>query len=89
MQLPKEQNALNSQIKRMLEASGQKIPESKPILELNTKHKFIQDLKDEQDDIRLAEWSHIFLGVSILAEGEQLDDPAGFVKTLISLLSSK
>ncbi|MGC1854784.1 MAG: molecular chaperone HtpG [Candidatus Aquirickettsiella sp.] len=85
----KEQNALNSQIKRMLEASGQKIPESKPILELNTKHKFIQDLKDEQDDIRLAEWSHIFLGVSILAEGEQLDDPAGFVKTLISLLSSK
>lgn len=85
----KEQNALNSQIKRMLEASGQKIPESKPILELNTKHKFIRDLKDEQDDIRLAEWSHIFLGVSILAEGEQLDDPAGFVKTLISLLSSK
>lgn len=85
----KEENALNSQIKRMLEASGQKIPESKPILELNTKHKFIRDLKDEQDDIRLAEWSHIFLGVSILAEGEQLDDPAGFVKTLISLLSSK
>ncbi|MEN9449512.1 MAG: chaperone protein htpG [Pseudomonadota bacterium] len=85
----KEQNALNSQMKRMLEATGQKIPDSKPILELNTKHKFIQDLKNEQDDIRLAEWSHIFLGMSILAEGEQLDDPAGFVKTLISLLSSK
>lgn len=85
----KEQNALNNQIKRMLEATGQKIPDSKPILELNTKHKFIQDLKDEQDDTRLAEWSHIFLGMSILAEGEQLDDPAGFVKTLISLLLSK
>ena len=85
----KEQNALNSQMKRMLEATGQKIPDSKPILELNTKHKFIQDLKNEQDDIRLAEWSRIFLGMSILAEGEQLDDPAGFVKTLISLLSSK
>jgi len=85
----KEQNALNSQIKRMLEATGQKIPDSKPILELNTKHKFIQDLKNEQDDTRLAEWSHIFLGISILAEGEQLDDPAEFVKTLISLLSSK
>lgn len=85
----KEQNALNSQMRRMLEATGQKIPDSKPILELNTKHKFIQDLKNEQDDIRLAEWSNIFLGMSILAEGEQLDDPAGFVKTLISLLSSK
>ncbi|MFZ0219084.1 MAG: molecular chaperone HtpG [Candidatus Aquirickettsiella sp.] len=85
----KEQNALNSQLKRMLEATGQKIPESKPILELNTKHKFIQDLKDEQDDARLSEWSHLLLGLSILAEGEQLDDPAGFVKTLTKLLASK
>jgi molecular chaperone HtpG len=85
----KEQNALNSQLKRMLEATGQKIPESKPILELNSKHKFIQDLKDEQDDARLAEWSHLLLGQSILAEGEQLDDPAGFVKTLTNILASK
>jgi molecular chaperone HtpG len=85
----KEQNALNSQIKRMLEATGQKIPVSKPILELNAKHKFIQDLKNEQDDARLAEWSHLLLGQSILAEGEQLDDPAGFVKTLTNLLASK
>ncbi len=83
----KEQNALNSQLKRMLEATGQKIPESKPILELNTKHKFIQDLKDEQDDTRLVEWSHLLLGQSILAEGEQLDDPAGFVRTLTNLLA--
>ena len=71
----------------MLEATGQKIPESKPILELNTKHKFIQDLKDEQDDTRLVEWSHLLLGQSILAEGEQLDDPAGFVRTLTNLLA--
>ncbi len=83
----KEQNALNSQLKRMLEATGQKIPESKPILELNSKHKFIQDLKDEQDDAHLAEWSHLLLGQSILAEGEQLDDPAGFVKTLTNILT--
>ncbi|OIZ94384.1 molecular chaperone HtpG [Candidatus Rickettsiella isopodorum] len=84
----KEQNALNSQLKRMLEATGQKIPESKPILELNTKHKFIQDLRDEQDDTRLVEWSHLLLGQSILAEGEQLDDPAGFVRTLTNLLAA-
>lgn len=85
----KEKNALNSQIKRMLEATGQKIPESKPILELNVKHKFILDLKEEQDDARLAEWSNLLLGQAILAEGEQLDDPAGFVKTLTMLLTSK
>ncbi|OJA00960.1 molecular chaperone HtpG, partial [Rickettsiella grylli] len=66
----KEQNALNSQMRRMLEATGQKIPESKPIFELNIQHKFIQDLKDEQDDARLAEWSHLLLNQAILAEGE-------------------
>ncbi len=82
----KEQNALNNQIKRMLEATGQKIPESKPILELNPQHKFIRDLKDEQDDVRLAEWSHLLLSQSILAEGEQLEDPAKFVKTLNNIL---
>jgi molecular chaperone HtpG len=85
----KEQNALNGQIKRMLEAAGQKLPVSKPILELNPKHKFIQDLKDEQDDSRLAEWSYLLLGQSILAEGDQLDDPAKFVKILTNLLVSK
>ena len=73
----------------MLEAAGQKLPVSKPILELNPKHKFIQDLKDEQDDSRLAEWSYLLLGQSILAEGDQRDDPAKFVKILTNLLVSK
>lgn len=81
-----EQNALSSQMQRILQATGQSVPTSKPILELNTQHKLIQDLKDEQDDSRLAEWSHLFLEQSILAEGGQLEDPAGFVKRLTNLL---
>lgn len=81
-----EQNALSSQMQRILQATGQSVPTSKPILELNTQHKLIQDLKDEQDDSKLAEWSHLFLEQSILAEGGQLEDPAGFVKRLTNLL---
>lgn len=81
-----EQNALSSQMQRILQATGQSVPTSKPILELNTQHKLIQDLKDEQDDSQLAEWSHLFLEQSILAEGGQLEDPAGFVKRLTNLL---
>ncbi len=81
-----EQNALSSQMQRILQATGQSVPASKPILELNTQHKLIQDLKDEQDDSQLAEWSHLFLEQSILAEGGQLEDPAGFVKRLTNLL---
>lgn len=81
-----EQNALSSQMQRILQATGQPVPTNKPILELNTQHKLIQDLKDEQDDSRLAEWSHLFLEQSILAEGGQLEDPAGFVKRVTNLL---
>lgn len=84
-----EQNALSSQMQRILQATGQSVPTSKPILELNTQHKLIQNLKEEQDDSRLAEWSSLFLEQSILAEGGQLEDPAGFVKRLTNLLLSK
>jgi molecular chaperone HtpG len=81
-----EQNALSNQMQRILQATGQTVPTSKPILELNTQHRLIQNLKDEQDDSLLAEWSHLFLEQSILAEGGQLEDPAGFVKRLTNLL---
>ena len=33
-------DALNPQLRRMLEASGQEIPESKPILEINVDHRW-------------------------------------------------
>jgi molecular chaperone HtpG len=82
-----EQNALSSQMQRILQATGQAVPNSKPILELNTQHALIQRLKDEQDDARLVEWSNLFLEQSILAEGGQLGDPAGFVKRLNELLT--
>jgi molecular chaperone HtpG len=84
-----EQNALSSQMQRILQATGQSVPTSRPILELNTQHRLIQNLKEEQDDSRLAEWSFLFLEQSILAEGGQLEDPAGFVKRLTNLLLSK
>ena len=82
-----EQNALSSQMQRILQATGQAVPSSKPILELNAQHTLIRRLKDEQDDVRLAEWSNLLLEQSILAEGGQLDDPAGFVKRLNELLT--
>lgn len=82
-----EQNALSNQMQRILQATGQSVPNSKPILEINPQHKLIQRLKDEQDDSQLVEWSHLLLEQSILAEGEQLDDPASFVRRLNNLLT--
>jgi molecular chaperone HtpG len=43
-------------------------------------------LKDETDDDRFEDWSHILFDQAMLAEGGHLDDPAGFVKRLNELM---
>ena len=77
---------LSPQIRRMLEASGQALPESKPILEINVDHPLVARLSDEADDSRFDELSHIVLDHALLAEGSQLDNPAAYVHRMNRLL---
>jgi molecular chaperone HtpG len=77
---------LNPQLRRMLEASGQEIPESKPILEINVEHPLVGRLSAESDDGRFDELSHIVLDHALLAEGTQLDNPAEYVHRMNKLL---
>jgi molecular chaperone HtpG len=73
---------MSSHLERMLKAAGQHVPATKPILEINAQHPIVQRLKDESDERRFADWSHILFDQAMLAEGGQLDDPAAFVKRL-------
>jgi molecular chaperone HtpG len=77
---------LSPQIRRMLEASGQALPESKPILEINVGHPLVARLSGETDDSRFDELSHIVLDHALLAEGSQLDNPAAYVHRMNRLL---
>jgi molecular chaperone HtpG len=77
---------LSPQIRRMLEASGQALPESKPILEINVDHPLVARLSGEADDSRFDELSHIVLDHALLAEGSQLDNPAAYVHRMNRLL---
>jgi len=43
-------------------------------------------LNDEQDERRFEDWAAILFDQALLAEGGQLDDPAGFVRRLNDLL---
>ena len=71
---------LNPQVRRMLEASGQELPESKPILEVNIEHPLLKRLSDEADEGRFAGLSNIVLDHALLAEGSQLENPAEYVQ---------
>ncbi len=79
---------MNLQMQRIMQAAGQQIPLSKPILEINPEHPLIKGLNEEPDLEKVKEWAHILLDQAILAEGGQLDAPAEFVQRLNKLLLS-
>ncbi len=81
-----EDGALSGHMERMLKAAGQNVPHSRPILEINPEHRLILRLKMETDNTRLADWSQLLFDQSLLAEGGQLEDPAGFVRRLNQLM---
>jgi molecular chaperone HtpG len=80
-------NDLDPQLLRLLKAAGQTVPESKPILEINTQHVIVRKLLHEQDEQRFADWASILYDQSVLSLGEQLENPVRFVNRLNSLLS--
>jgi molecular chaperone HtpG len=81
-----DEHGMSANLERMLKAAGQPVPGSKPILEINPHHPLVQRLKQEGDEARFGDWSHILFDQALLAEGGQLDDPATFVKRLNDLL---
>lgn len=77
---------LGMQMRQILEASGQKVPDSKPIFEFNPNHPLIAKLDVEQSEDRFADFSHILFDQAALAAGDSLKDPAGYVRRLNKLL---
>jgi molecular chaperone HtpG len=84
--LVSESHDMGGNLERLLKSAGQKVNHAKPILEINPHHPMVQRLKYEEE--RFVDWSHILFDQALLAEGGQLEDPAGFVKRLNELLLS-
>lgn len=80
------ENELSGNLERLLKAAGQKTPDTKPTLEINTEHKLVKRLSEANDTERFADLVHVLFDQALLAEGGQLDDPASFVKRMNSLI---
>jgi len=76
---------LSGNLERLLKNVGQKTPQTKPVLEVNPHHALVQRLQDESDT-RLGDWSQVLFDQALLAEGAQLEDPAGYVRRLNGLM---
>jgi molecular chaperone HtpG len=76
---------------RMYRASGQALPVSKRILELNPSHPLVTGLQQAQksraDDPTIAETAELLYGTALLAEGGELEDPARFAGLLVDRLA--
>jgi molecular chaperone HtpG len=79
-----DEHDMGGNLSRILKAAGQKAPLAKPILEINPGHPMVKRLEEEK--ARFSDWSHLLFDQALLAEGGQLEDPAGFVRRMNELM---
>jgi len=77
---------MGKQMQRIMEASGQSVPVSKPIFEINPEHTLVKRLEAEQGEQRFADLTRVLFDQAALAEGRQPQDPGMFVQRLNRLL---
>ena len=80
------EHEMGAQMRRIMEAAGQEMPETKPTMEINVEHPLLKRLDEEADEDRFADLAQILLDQAVLAEGSTLEDPASYVARLNKLL---
>lgn len=81
-----DEDDMGAQMRRIMQASGQAVPETKPIFELNPDHPLINKLEKEQDEERFDDLISLLFDQASLADGNELEDPARFSRQLNKLL---
>ena len=81
-----DDNDMGMQMRKIMEASGQSVPESKPIFEINPDHPLVIKLDGEADEELFEDIVTVLLGQANLGDGGELDDPGEFSTKLNKLL---
>ena len=74
-------NEPGAQLKRILEASGQTFEDSKPVFEVNLKHKLIKKL-GSMSGKEFSNFSEFLFDYAVIAEGGTPKDPAKYLRQL-------
>jgi len=80
------EHEMGAQMRKLMQATGQAVPEVQPILEINPAHPLLARLSGEADDARFADLAQLLFDQASLAEGGQLPDPGAFVQRLNRIL---
>ncbi len=82
------EDQLGPQMRRMLEAAGQPVPENKPVLEVNLHHDLLKALDTVEDGDRFNDLAALLLDQAMLAEGQLPKDPAATARRMHQMLVS-
>ena len=85
--LVRDENDYGLQMRRMMEAAGQALPPSLPVLEVNAAHPLLQKLAALPDGEAFNDLALMVQEQALLAEGSALPEPAAFVRRLNKLLA--
>ena len=80
------EDAVGTQMRRILEATGQSAPDAKPHLEVNLGHPLIVRLDAEPDEDRFKDLVSIVFDQAALAEGNSVSEPGAYVQRINKLL---
>ena len=83
--LVRGEGELSAQMRRLLAASGQSVPEAAPVLELNVTHPLVRHLEAQQGS-GFEELALLLFDEASLVEGGQVANPADFSRRLNALL---
>lgn len=81
-----DEHDMGAQMRKIMSASGQAVPETKPIFEVNPAHPLVQKLDKESDEERFEDLVVILFGQASLADGVELADAGDFTRRLNKLL---
>ena len=80
-------NDMGPQMRQIMEAAGQVMPSSKPILEINTDHALLKRLDLETDESRFQELARLVFDHAQLGAEGKLDDAPGYLTRVNALLT--
>ena len=77
---------LGGHFERLLQAAGQSVEHSKPVLEINPSHPLLMCYRSEKNESRRKDWAELLVDQATLAEGGRLANPGDFVGRLNQVL---
>ena len=82
-----QEGAMTPHMMRLMEQMGQTLPKSLPVLEINPSHPLLQKVAVLDEQAAIEPWALFLLEQAQLADGDNLAEPAAFIKRVNQLLA--